>query len=53
MTNSTLRKRSVRRSTKMPLEGPRRSTITALLNFSKALKVVNVPPLGQVDIVLN
>lgn len=34
-------------------QGPRCSTINAILNFSKALKVVDVPPVGQVDIILN
>lgn len=33
--------------------GPRTSTITAILNYSKALKVVDAPPVGRVDIVLN
>ena len=54
MTHSTLRKRSVRRRPTMEvLQGPRRSTINAILSYSKALKVVEVPPVGQVDIVLN
>lgn len=35
------------------LQGPRRTTIDAILNFSKALKVVDVPPVGKVDIILN
>ncbi len=35
------------------LQGPRRSTINAILNYSKALHVVEVPPVGKVDIVLN
>lgn len=35
------------------LQGPRRSTITAILNYSKALSVMEVPPVGKVDIVLN
>ncbi len=35
------------------LGSPRRSTIEAILNYSKALKVVEVPPVGQVDIILN
>ena len=54
MTHSTLRKRSVRRRPNMEvLQGPRRSTINTILNFSKALSVVDVPPVGKVDIVLN
>ena len=54
MTHSTLRKRSLRRRPNMEvLQGPRRTTIDAILNFSKALKVVDVPPVGKVDIILN
>ena len=54
MTHSTLRKRSVRRRPNMEvLQGPRRSTINSILNYSKALKVVELPPVGQVDIILN
>lgn len=54
MTHSTLRKRSLRRRPNMEvLQGPRRSTITAILNYSKALSVMEVPPVGKVDIVLN
>lgn len=33
--------------------GPKASTIAAILGYSKALKVVQVPPVGQVDIILN
>lgn len=33
--------------------GPRISTLNAILNYSKALKVVNVPPVGTIDIILN
>ncbi len=33
--------------------GPRPSTINAILSYSKALKVEEVPPVGKVDIVLN
>lgn len=54
MTHSTLRKRSARRRSNMEvLQGPRPATISAILNFSKALKVVEVPPIGKLDIVLN
>ncbi len=35
------------------LPGPRPDTVNAILNYSKALKVVKVPPVGQVGIVLN
>ncbi len=33
--------------------GPRPSTVNAILNYSKALKVIKLPPIGQVDVVLN
>ncbi len=33
--------------------GPKAATVNAILSFSKALKVVNVPPVGQVGLVLN
>ena len=33
--------------------GPRPATVNAILNYSKALKMVKVPPIGQVDVVLN
>ncbi len=33
--------------------GPKSATIKVILNFSKALKVVDVPPVGQVAVVLN
>jgi hypothetical protein len=33
--------------------GPRPSTIAAILSYSKALRVVEAPPVGRVDIVLN
>jgi hypothetical protein len=33
--------------------GPRAATVKAILNYSKALKVVQLPPVGTVDIVLN
>ena len=35
------------------LQGPRRSTIDAILGYSRALRVVSAPPIGQVDIILN
>ncbi len=34
-------------------QGPRAGTIQAILGYSRALRVVNAPPIGQVDIVLN
>lgn len=33
--------------------GPRPATVKAILNYSKALKVVKLPPVGQVHLVLN
>ncbi len=33
--------------------GPTTATVQAILAYSKALKVVEVPPIGQVDILLN
>ena len=33
--------------------GPKTATVQAILAYSKALKVVEVPPIGQVDILLN
>jgi hypothetical protein len=54
MTNSTLRKRSARRRPDMHLtQGPKAATINAILSFSKALKVVDMPPVGKVSIILN
>jgi len=57
MTHSTLRKRAQRdrRRPMFPAQqfGPKASTLNAILSYSKALKVVEVPPVGAVDIVLN
>lgn len=57
MTNSTLRKNTRRRSKKTmpnPIElGPRAATIQFILGYSKALTVVDAPPLGEVCLVLN
>lgn len=57
MTHSTLRKRAQRdrRRPMFPAQqfGPKASTVNAILSYSKALKVVEVPPVGTVDIVLN
>jgi len=33
--------------------GPKPSTLRAILGYSKALQVVDAPPLGQVELVLN
>jgi hypothetical protein len=35
------------------LSGPRPSTVHAILSYSKALRVVKIPPIGQMDVVLN
>ncbi len=58
MTHSTLRKRASRNPRRRPMitdltPGPRAATVKAILNYSKALKVVQLPPVGTVDIVLN
>lgn len=53
MAHSTLRKYSRNRHTMPVLPGPRPDTVNAILNYSKALKVVKVPPVEQVGIVLN
>lgn len=53
MAHSTLRRPSRNRVEMPVLSGPRPATINAILNYSKALKVVKVPPIGQVDVVLN
>jgi hypothetical protein len=59
MAHTTPRKRTSNtrpRRARMTLDlqpGPRASTITAILNYSKALNVVDAPPVGRVDIVLN
>ena len=57
MTNSTLRKKALRRARKpMTLDlqpGPREASIQLILGYSRALQVVDAPPLGQIDVVLN
>lgn len=57
MTHSTLRKNTRRRSKKnMTNEvelGPRAASIQFILGYSKALNVVDAPPIGKVAIVLN
>ncbi len=57
MTNSTLRKDLRRRSRKnMTPElqpGPRQASIQMILGYSKALRVVDAPPLGEVCLILN
>lgn len=54
MTHSTLgRKASRERNRKMNHQGPRTSTVQAILGYSRALKVVEAPPLGEITLVLN
>jgi len=53
MAHATLRKSSRNRSRMPVLQGPKPSTVQAILNYSKALKVVKLPPVGQVHVVLN
>lgn len=56
MTNTTLGKKQRRTRKAMSLDlqpGPRLSTIQFILGYSRALKVVDAPPVGQIDIVLN
>lgn len=33
--------------------GPRQASIQAILGYSKALRVVDAPPVGRIDIILN
>lgn len=33
--------------------GPRVSTLKTILDYSKALSVVDAPPIGKVDLILN
>ncbi len=38
----------------MPSIGePKPETVHAILSYSKALKILNVPPIGEVAVVLN
>lgn len=56
MTHSTLGKKTRRTRKAMSLDlqpGPRSSSIQFILGYSRALKVVDAPPIGQVEIVLN
>lgn len=57
MTHSTLRKRQrrelPRRHMTAPSMGPKTETIQAILGYSKALKVIEAPPLGTVELILN
>lgn len=53
MTHSTLRRRNRRTRPMTTALGPKASTLQAILGYSKALQVVDAPPLGQVNLVLN
>lgn len=53
MTHSTLRRRNRRIRPMTTALGPKASTLQAILGYSKALQVVDAPPLGQVNLVLN
>jgi hypothetical protein len=54
MAHSTLSKSSPRKTAPVTFPtGPRTATINAILNYSKALKVVEVPPVGKIELVLN
>lgn len=53
MAHSTLRRPSRNRIQMPSRPGPKPATVNALLNYSKALKVVELPPLGKVGVVLN
>ena len=53
MTNSTLRRKNRRTSPMTTALGPKASTIQAILGYSKALQVVDAPPLGKLNLVLN
>ena len=53
MTNTTLRRKSRHNRPMTTALGPKASTLQAILGYSKALQVVDAPPLGQVNLVLN
>ena len=56
MTNSTLRKNTRRPKKIMKTEllpGPRAASIQFILGYSKALHVVNAPPVGEIELILN
>lgn len=56
MTNTTLGRKARKNRVPMTTElqpGPRASTIQAILGYSKALKVVDAPPVGEIAIILN
>jgi hypothetical protein len=58
MTHSTLRKNSASRRARKLMEkeveyGPKTASIEMILGYSKALQVVNAPPVGQIAVILN
>jgi len=53
MTHATLNRKNRRTRSMTTALGPKPSTIQAILGYSKALQVVEAPPLGQVNLVLN
>jgi hypothetical protein len=56
MTHSTLGKKARRTRKTMSTDlhpGPREASIQFILGYSRALKIVDAPPIGQIDIVLN
>ncbi|HNR54116.1 MAG TPA: hypothetical protein PKJ19_03040 [Flavobacteriales bacterium] len=57
MTHSTLRKNASRRPKKSMTQeiapGPREASIQFILGYSKALKLVDAPPVGEIAIILN
>ncbi|TXI80331.1 MAG: hypothetical protein E6Q44_07300 [Flavobacteriales bacterium] len=57
MAHSTLRKNDDRRAKRMKISeqeiGPRAASIQRILGYSKALKVVDAPPIGQILLLLN
>ncbi len=58
MTHSTLRSKYSRKRGPKPMRtetqpGPRAASIQFILGYSKALQVVDAPPIGKVDVILN
>ena len=57
MAHSPLRKKNSRKTnstTRTDLEmGPRAASIQLILGYSRALRVVDAPPIGEIAIVLN
>lgn len=57
-----MRNKTLPRSSSRPLRqrpefrspfGPRAATLKTILDYSKALTIVDAPPLGKVDVILN